>query len=310
MIAERDRLVGAILSFLSSEDLLTLDDIRAALEAQVTRAGEIALAALRARLVSSDEGVYAPRDVLAQQIHHLLADKLMLPESGLTGRDHIRAVAGQRVIICANHLSYSDVNLLEILIHRAGEDDLADRLTAIAGPKVFTSRARRFSSLCFGTIKTAQSAEVASDDAVMNPRAIARASRLAIETALDRLRLGDAIVLFGEGSRSRTGQMQRILPAVARYFDDDDAWVMPVGLTGTEALFPVDATGIRRVRVTVHVGRPVRARDLRERALNDRRLMVDAIGCAIADLLPEHYRGVYATGIPEVETARRLLAAL
>jgi len=102
------------------------------------------------------------------------------------------------------------------LLHRAGIDDLADRLTAIAGPKVFTSRARLFSSFCFGTIKTAQSADVASEEAVMSPREIARAARRAIETSLERLGRGEAIVLFGEGSRSRTAAMQRLLPAVTR----------------------------------------------------------------------------------------------
>jgi hypothetical protein len=37
--------------------------------------------------------------------------------------------------------------------------------------------------------------------------------------------------------------------------------------------------------------------------------MVDAIGCAIAELLPRSYRGVYGNG-PKVDTARRVLAAL
>jgi len=310
MIAARDRLVSAILEFLSTEDLLTLDDVRAALEAEIDHAGDDALASLRTRLVAGNEGVYEPRDVLAQRIHHLLADKLLLPESSLTGLEHVRAVEGRRVVIFANHLSYSDVNLFEILLHRAGADTLADRLTAIAGPKVFTSRARRFSSLCFGTIKTAQSADVASDEAVMSAREIARASRLAIDTSLERLRAGDAVVLFGEGSRSRTGGMQPLLPAVTRYLDDDEAWVLPVGLTGTEALFPVGATGLQRVRVTAHAGRPFRARDLQERSGNERRLIVDTIGCAIAAHLPQAYRGVYGDAAADLQEARRLAGAL
>ena len=47
----------------------------------------------------------------------------------------------------------------------SGDAALANRLTAVAGPKVFTSRERRFSSLCFGTIKVPQSSEVASGEA-------------------------------------------------------------------------------------------------------------------------------------------------
>jgi len=310
VIAARDRLVSAILEFLSSDDLLAEDDVREALEREIDAAGDAALTSLRARLASADDAIFTPRDPLAQRIHHLLADKLLLPESTLTGFGHVSAVEGRRVVVLANHLSYSDVNLFEMLLHRAGADHLADRLTAIAGPKVFTSRARHFSSLCFGTIKTAQSADVASDEAVMSAREIARASRLAIDTSLERLRAGDAIVLFGEGSRSRSGRMQRLLPAVSRYLDDDDAWVLPVGLTGTEALFPVGATGIQRVCVTAHAGRPFRARDLATRAGNDRRLIVDTIGCRIASLLPHAYRGVYDGAAPDVDDARRLSAAL
>ena len=39
-----------------------------------------------------------------------------------------------------------------------------DRLTVVAGPKVYSSLRRRFSSLCFGTIKTAQSNTISTED--------------------------------------------------------------------------------------------------------------------------------------------------
>jgi 1-acyl-sn-glycerol-3-phosphate acyltransferase len=303
----RDSLVDAIIDFLSSDDLLTLDDIRRALEHEIDAAGADALVALRARFADDDRATYVPRDPLAQRIHHVLADRILLPESALLDGHHLAAVAGRPLIIFANHLSYSDANLLEILLHRAGHDALADRLVAIAGPKVFTSRVRRFSSLCFGTIKTAQSAGVASEEAVAGPREIARAARLAIETAHARLGAGDAVLLFGDGSRCRTGAMQRLLPAVARYLHDD-GWVLPVGLTGTENLFPVADPRLHRVRVTARVGRPFSATALVRAAGGDRGAIVDAIGLAVAALLPDAYRGRYAeAGLDE---ARRVLDAL
>jgi 1-acyl-sn-glycerol-3-phosphate acyltransferase len=164
--------------------------------------------------------------------------------------------------------------------------------------------------LCFATIKTAQSADVASEDAVVNSREIARLSRLAITTSLERLRRGDAILLFGEGSRSRTGAMQPLLPAVTRYIEDEEAWILPVGLTGTDALFPIGASGLQRVCVTARVGRPFRAVDLRARAGSDRRLMADTIGHTIATLLPERYRGVYGAAEPDADGARALAQSL
>jgi hypothetical protein len=55
------------------------------------------------------------------------------------------------------------------------------------------------------------------------------------------------------------------------------------------------------------VGQPIRAATLQDLAGRDRRLMIDAIGLAIAALLPETFRGVYADAAPGLEAARRVL---
>jgi len=68
---------------------------------------------------------------------------------------------------------------------------------------------------------------------------------------------------------------------------------LAVGLTGTEALFPVDDATIHPARVTLNVGTPIRTEALLAQAGGDRRLLMDAVGMAIAELLPESYRGVY-----------------
>jgi len=300
-------LVAAILAFLG-QDLLTLGDIRTALESEIDEAGPDALLALKERLRADNGWEYYPRDPLAQRIHHLLADRLLRPDSMLVGIEHVRAVAGRPVAIFANHLSYADVNLIEVLLHRAGGGSLADRLTAMAGPKVFTNRQRRFSSLCFGTVKVPQSAEVSSGEAVLSAREVAHAARRSIEVARERLAAGDALVIFGEGTRSRTREMHRLLPGVARYLDVPGACVLPIGIVGTDDLFPIGAEGIHPCRGEVHVGQPIDVRVLRTTAGGDRRLMVDAIGLAIAELLPAEYRGAY-TDAPDLGEAQRVLSA-
>jgi 1-acyl-sn-glycerol-3-phosphate acyltransferase len=293
-LLSRDALIDGIASFLAGVGPDALGAIRTALAIEIDRAGPDALVALNARLATTgaDWDYYAP-DPLARRIHRILADRILDPGSGVAGVDCLAGVDGQPVVMFSNHLSYSDANLLEILFTRAGADGLAGRMTAIAGPKVYSSGKRRFSSLCFGTIKVAQSAAVSSGDAVMTPREVARAARRSIAAAHDRLRAGDALLVFAEGARSRTHGLQPMLAGAARYLEGPDAWVLPVGITGTEAMFPIEEDVLHPVRVDVRVGSPVRSRTLRERTRGDRRAMMDAVGAQIAALLPAEYQGAY-----------------
>ena len=55
------------------------------------------------------------------------------------------------------------------------------------------------------------------------------------------------------------------------------------------------------------VGRPIPASVLRKRSDGDRRIMMDAVGLAIAELLPVEYQGAYAENVPHLGVARRVL---
>jgi 1-acyl-sn-glycerol-3-phosphate acyltransferase len=303
--SSRDTLIAAILSFIGGGDLLTADSIRPLLEREIDAAGSDALVALQGRLAAEAGWAYYPPDPLARRLHHLLADRFLEAGSDVTGLAHLAAAGGRPQTLFANHLSYADANVVDVLLRRAGADAVADRLTAIAGPKVFTSRQRRFSSLCFGTIKVPQSADVSSGEAQLNVREVARAARQAIDVASARIEAGDALLLFAEGTRSRTAKMQPLLAGVARYLDVPGTLVVPVGLTGPESLFPVDAATVQPSRIGMAVGRPIAAETLTSRARGNRRVIMDAIGLAIAELLPESYRGVYgdASAFPEASQA-------
>jgi len=307
----REPLISGITTFLSGQDPTTLDEIRHTLARELDEAGPGAIAALCARLAQTGEDWhYYARDPLARRIHELLAERLLARESAVAGIEHIAAVAGRPVVICANHLSYSDANVLEILIQRAGGAALSDRLTVIAGPKVYSSLKRRFSSLAFGTIRVPQNSGLATEEAVMPPREVARAARRSIEAALERLRLGEALLVFAEGTRSRSRGMQPMLAAAARYFDAPGTLVLPVGLVGTEALFPIGEQTFRPVPITVRLGRPIHAAALRQHARGNRRLMMDCVGVAIASLLPAEYRGAYAADDERLHELRAVLSRL
>ena len=306
----RESLIGAVTKFLANRDDV-LAEIQASLEREIDAAGPQALARLGEGLATAGaDWEFYQRDPLARRLHHVLAESVLEPGSALIGIEHALAVAGRPVVIFPNHLSYSDANLVEVLLHRGGGAALADRLTVIAGPKVYSSVKRRFSSLCFATIKTPQSSGVSSEDAVMNPREVARAARRSIEVAHNRLETGDALLVFAEGRRSRTNGMQPMLAAAARYLEGPDVLILPVGITGTEAMFPIGEETLHPVRAVARLGRPIDSRALRARAGDNRQLLMDVAGLAIAALLPADYQGAYADGVAGLDEAREVWSAL
>ena len=180
----REPLVETIVRFLARERVTDAREIRECVERAIDESGPDAIDSLSARLVGAGaDWAYYPHDPLARRIHHALASRVLQPEPVVRGTHHLDRVRGTPLVIFANHLSYSDANVVEVILRSAGASCLADRLTAIAGPKVYSNVTRRFSSLCFGTIKVPQSSERSSEDAVMNPRDVARAARRAIQIA-------------------------------------------------------------------------------------------------------------------------------
>jgi hypothetical protein len=86
--------------------------------------------------------------------------------------------------------------------------------------------------------------------------------------------------------------------------------VLPAGIVGSEAMFPIGEDALYAVTVVARAGRPIMASALRKAAGGDRRLMMDVVGLAIAEQLPHDYRGVYADDAADLDEARLVLDGL
>ena len=118
---------------------------------------DAALAASIERMAGTgDDWGYHPPDPVARTISRLTHTLVLEDGSELLGAASLSAARSRPVIFLGNHLSFVDANVVDALLAAAGFENIADRLTVVVGPKVFSAPTRRLASLCFGTIKIPQ----------------------------------------------------------------------------------------------------------------------------------------------------------
>lgn len=127
----------------------------------------------------------------------------------------------------------------------------------------------------------------------------------AIRAASDVVNEGNMVVMFPEGTRSRTGGLTKGHPGTALIALRTGAPILPVAVTGTETiLWPwlfIKPLSIKHVKVTI--GEPFRLPPV-ERI--DGAAAAEATGVImrrIAALLPPQHRGVYADSEGETTPA-------
>lgn len=127
------------------------------------------------------------------------------------------------------------------------------------------------------------------------------ADKDAMNTIIKTVKAGHSVFIFPEGTRSRTGSMIEAKKGILLIAKLTGVPIIPVGITGTEKLMPINKEGnmssekFYNADVTVNFGKPMqlplKGKDEDRHAYEDRALQV--LMKSIAALLPEDYRGVY-----------------
>ena len=110
------------------------------------------------------------------------------------------------------------------------------------------------------------------------------------------------ILIFPEGTRSRNGMMSEGKKGVLLIEKLTNASIVPIGLTGTENLLPINDDDMGKEKfqyatVNVKIGKPIQIKDkdVSETKKEYETRTLNTLMTSIATLLPQEYRGVYSS---------------
>lgn len=194
-----------------------------------------------------------------------------------TGSEHLINLQTPVIFIC-NHLSNSDALVLDKVLKQINP-------TFVAGEKLSNNSV---TGLGLNVVKTT----------TIKPNT---ADKEGLTNMIKLIKQGESLVIFPEGTRSRTGSLIEAKKGVLLVARMTGAPIVPIGLHGTEKLLPVNLNGDMRTErfhpaeVFVSIGQPfelsARAKEQDRKEYDDS--TIDLMMRKIAALLPAEYRGVY-----------------
>ena len=182
------------------------------------------------------------------------------------------------IIFISNHLSNAD----GIVMSRILKDH---NVTFVAGVKLTDNK---LTKLGFHVVKTIH----------IKPNS---ADKEAMSKIINTLKQGNNIMIFPEGTRSRTGKMIEGKKGLLLMAKLSKATIIPMGIWGTEKLLPINDNNMASEKfnyadVNINIGEPIvlssKNIDEDKNQYHDR--VMHEIMTSIAQLLPEQYRGVYS----------------
>ena len=196
----------------------------------------------------------------------------------VSGYENIKTADGPKIFI-SNHLSNSDGFIIEKVLKNEYDP------TFVAGVKLSNDPVTNLGTKVVKNIS-------------IKPNS---ADKEAIMSMIKVLKDGENLVLFPEGTRSRTGSMIEGKKGVLLVARMSKAKIVPISLYGTEKLLPINKNGDMageqwneaevNVRIGEYIELPKKDKDESKHEYDDRCLTY--IMKSIANGLPDEYRGVY-----------------
>lgn len=217
---------------------------------------------------------------LVIKVGKMLAERYIKKYANITinGLDKIDGVKKPRIFVC-NHLSNSDGLVLNKVLKEKSDPYF------IAGVKLSNNPVTNIGTKIVKNIAIKPSS----------------ADKEAITKVVKTLKSGEDILVFPEGTRSRTGEMIEGKKGVLLFARMSKAEIIPIGMSGTEKLLPISKSGDmggekwNHADVAINIGDkidfPAKEKDEDRHEYEDR--CMDILMRSIAELLPKNYRGVY-----------------
>ncbi|MET8340234.1 lysophospholipid acyltransferase family protein [Streptosporangium canum] len=188
----------------------------------------------------------------------------------VTGVEHVPGSGP--AILASNHLSVLDSTFLPLVLPR--------QVRFVAKSEYFTGNPVTATWMrATGQISIDRQSPTAAQDM--------------LDAAAQVLKDGELFGIYPEGTRSPDGRLYRGKVGVAWLALATGAPVIPVGMSGTDAVLPIGASVPKLGRVGVRIGKPLTFTGS-ETSARDRRRVTDEIMAAIHELSGQEYVPSYA----------------
>jgi 1-acyl-sn-glycerol-3-phosphate acyltransferase len=127
--------------------------------------------------------------------------------------------------------------------------------------------------------------------------------RQALRQAEAYLKNGEAVVIYAEGTRSRSAEAQEARAGVVFLAQRTGAPIVPVAISGSERVFSKRFPWYRRAVVRLTFGPSFRIDEWGPVTRQNRDQIAQRVMGRVAELLPPTYRGVYESRRAEAEAA-------